>query len=349
MNENQNIPEVGSPIGRNAVSIYGQSDPMDDFPVLKAFQQYVDAEHAKAQKRMTTLCIFFVVLMVALIGVFVMLLMNISQRNNALSDQLFQVMLNDRSSQGPVVVQSPAAPQSASNDAALKAMADMQSRLMEQQIKFTEEMIKASSSQAAAAAAKVPDSPVSQSERSEFSAQKKEFAAKQREHEKQVKDETDKLKKAREQLKAEQKKIAEEKARIKEREIAVQRRINYPELYAPKASEAKATVKNIPPPPRLDKTTLADDDDLDAEALSNIDVELEREMKRLEEEQRNRQYKDIEAVTYFDEDDEDDLVRDLESRGKAAASPKSPARSAQRPAQKPAAGNKKTNDWSMPL
>ena len=31
---------------------------MDDFPVLKAFQQYIDAEQAKARKRMAIMGIF---------------------------------------------------------------------------------------------------------------------------------------------------------------------------------------------------------------------------------------------------------------------------------------------------
>ena len=39
-----NIPGVDSAIpAQNAVSVYSQ-DAMDDFPVLKAFQQYIDAE-----------------------------------------------------------------------------------------------------------------------------------------------------------------------------------------------------------------------------------------------------------------------------------------------------------------
>ena len=39
-----------------AVSVYDAGNAMDDFPVLKAFQQYIDAEQAKAQKRMLFLC-----------------------------------------------------------------------------------------------------------------------------------------------------------------------------------------------------------------------------------------------------------------------------------------------------
>ena len=43
MNDSHEIPEVDAPIPPNAMRLYGQSDAMDDFPVLKAFQQYIDA------------------------------------------------------------------------------------------------------------------------------------------------------------------------------------------------------------------------------------------------------------------------------------------------------------------
>ena len=49
MNEN--------PAASNAISIYGQ-EGLDDFPVLKAFQQYIDAEQSKSRKRMIMLCVF---------------------------------------------------------------------------------------------------------------------------------------------------------------------------------------------------------------------------------------------------------------------------------------------------
>ena len=82
MNQN-NIPEIEpDQQPSRSVSVYGSADAMDDFPVLKAFQQYIDAEQAKAQKRMTTLCIFFAIIMASAIGVFVVILMRMSQRNN---------------------------------------------------------------------------------------------------------------------------------------------------------------------------------------------------------------------------------------------------------------------------
>ena len=60
---------IAGSIPPNAVSVYGQTaDAMDEFPVLKAFQQYIDAEQAKARKRLISLGIFFAILTGAVIA-----------------------------------------------------------------------------------------------------------------------------------------------------------------------------------------------------------------------------------------------------------------------------------------
>ena len=284
MHDNQNIPEVGAPIPPNAVSVYGPSDAMDDFPVLKAFQQYVDAEHAKAQKRMTTLCIFFVVLMVAVISVFVILLMNISSRNSALSDQLFQFMIKDRQN---AFVQQPTPA-----DASLKAMADLQQRLMDQQMKFAEEMMKKAAAQAGA-----PGEPVTQSERAEFTAQR-------RAHERETKAEAEKLRKAQAALKAEKARIAKERERLRQKEIDLQRRKLYPEAYAPAPAPAA-------------KPAAQEDDDLAA-----VDAELAREENAVRNGEGPVRY-----FNYDNDDDLDDFVNSLEvpAPAKPAARPSAKA------------------------
>ena len=43
----------------NAISLFAQTANANDFPVLKAFQEYIDAEQSKARKRMLGLSIFF--------------------------------------------------------------------------------------------------------------------------------------------------------------------------------------------------------------------------------------------------------------------------------------------------
>ena len=110
-NQNGEIPEIDPEIPENAVRIYGQSDAMDDFPVLKAFQQYIDSEQAKARKRMLMLCVFFGVLMTVVIAVFLVLLLNVSTRNQTLNDRLVEYAMKERERMAsPIVVQQPQQP-----------------------------------------------------------------------------------------------------------------------------------------------------------------------------------------------------------------------------------------------
>lgn len=293
MNENQNIPEVGSQIPRNAVSIYGQGDAMDDFPVLKAFQQYVDAEHAKAQKRMTTLCIFFVVLMVAVIGVFVLLLMSISQRNNALSDQLFQFMLKDRDRQN-VIVQSPGQ----QNDST--ALLTLQKQLFDQQMKMMEEAMKTRNAPVVVPSA--PDVPVALSEREEFTTQKRA-----------LKSESDKLKKAQAQLKADRERLAKEKERLHEKEIDLQRRKLYPEYYAAQEKGTQtAPAKDAKPAVGPLLSPVIPDDDGDLAALDAAIAAEERNAAQgaantpaTSPAQPAANIRDDGSIRYFADDDED--------------------------------------------
>ena len=80
----------------NAVSIYGSESPMDEFPILKAFQEYIDAEQARARKRMTAMAIFFGVMMIALIAIFVSLLVRSYGDNQHLNDRLVEYMQQER-------------------------------------------------------------------------------------------------------------------------------------------------------------------------------------------------------------------------------------------------------------
>lgn len=81
----------------------------NDFPVLKAFQEYIDAEQAKARKRMLGLSVFFIILLVVVVCTFALVLTVVVNRNQALSDKLLDYALNDsrRSSQPPVQVVAP--------------------------------------------------------------------------------------------------------------------------------------------------------------------------------------------------------------------------------------------------
>ena len=102
MRENVTEEDGGNP---NAISLFGQSANANDFPVLKAFQEYIDAEQAKARKRMLGLSIFFVVLLVAVVITFTVVVISIVSHNRELSDRLLDVAFRER--QAPVVVQQP--------------------------------------------------------------------------------------------------------------------------------------------------------------------------------------------------------------------------------------------------
>ena len=270
MNENQ--------AANNPISIYGQ-EGLDDFPVLKAFQQYIDAEQSKSRKRMVMLCVFFGFLMTIMIVVFLFMLRDATARNQALNDK-FVNLLMERDRQ-PVVVQPPAPIQNAANDAAIKAMtdtmaalqkqiADQQAKMIEQQAKLEENRAKMAEEQlkaVTAAAAKAQEAAAAQ----KATGPSKEQLALQ----KQIDEDTAKLVKARALLKAEKEKIAAEKERLRREEVERQRRRLYPEYYEKKDAEEKAAAekKQQAPAAEMDGPVsyfdaYEDDVDLDDDGLS---------------------------------------------------------------------------------
>lgn len=104
MIENENISNAKAmpiPPDTNTVALYGNQDALDDFPVLKAFQQYVDSEQAKAHKRLMTVCAFFTILIFFIIGVFIFVVLNIrSNKQNHLDNNMlaFQQQVVDQAS-----------------------------------------------------------------------------------------------------------------------------------------------------------------------------------------------------------------------------------------------------------
>jgi len=108
-------------IPQRAVSLYGQNEGMDDFPVLKAFQQYIDAEQEKARKRFLGLGILFGAILVVVIAVFLFLLYGINSRNQALSDRLVEYAMKEADRRQVPVGQTQ---MSSQNDAILKAMTE---------------------------------------------------------------------------------------------------------------------------------------------------------------------------------------------------------------------------------
>ena len=243
--------DIDPEIPRNAVSIYGNNDAMDDFPVLKAFQQYIDSEHAKARKRLISLGIFFGAFTGVIIAIFVILLMNVSARNQALNDRLIEFAMKDRDrGQAAVVVQPPIQQDNSALMAVTAKLESLQKQLLE-----------------------------SRSEKVEVKAQKVQESPK---GPSPAELEVLKLKAL---LSAEKEKLAEEKKRQKELELEAYRRKYYPELYEEKTEPVRQpATRKTAPKRKLEPIEDIDDEDaedisLDDGAISYFDDEEEETKK----------------------------------------------------------------------
>lgn len=293
MNSHGNIHEIndGIPRSESAVSIYGQNDALDDFPVLKAFQQYIDAEQNKARKRLVLLCIFFGFLMTVIVAVFVVMLQNVSMRNQALNDRLVEYAMKDRDrgSSAPVVVQS-APPQDNSALIALTAKLETLQRQLEENGQKTAE--KAASD---AKPAVTPPSPsVADIEREE-----------------RLQTEKAALERARLKLKIEQDKLAEEKERLRKEEVERHRRRIYADYYARQEQKRRQSQSEDKPSEVLDDEEIELDDDNAIEYFKSPSPSPAPERKnrkagdpagkkRQKPEQKESKIEDLPAKEYFD-------------------------------------------------
>jgi hypothetical protein len=271
--------EINPEIPGNAVSIYTQNDAMDDFPVLKAFQQYIDAEHTKARKRLISLGIFFGIFTGVIISVFVALLMNVSARNQALNDRLIEFAMKDRDrGQAAVVVQPPMQ----QDNSALMAMTAKLEALQKQLNANT----------------------VSKAEKSEKVETEKPKGPTEAELE---------VVRLKALLSAEKEKLAEEKKRQKELELEAYRRKHYPELYGIKNTQAeietvktKRAVRTVRRKKSIEELT---DEDITDEALG------------LDKEENEEALDDSEAISYFDEVNDDEQVTKQRKKTKKSPPP----------------------------
>ena len=255
---------ISSEPSHNPVSVYRADGPMDDFPVLKAFQQYIDAEQNKARKRLLSLCVAFGAMMCIIIAVFMVMLHDISQRNQTLNDRLVEYAMKDRD-RAPVMVQQPvaAAPVStAATEAALKAMTEtlitLQKQLSERQSSSAVEVDNTASN---ALSPSIAESEIA----------RKEKLARER------------IRKERAQLAEERRKFAEERERRHQEEVERHRRRLYPEYYAnqdnPKAGtsgEVRAPVATQPKQQMQPaKREISDDDIADILREANLSDEYD--------------------------------------------------------------------------
>ena len=269
-----------------AISVYQQENAMDDFPVLKAFQQYIDAEQIKSRKRMVALCIFFGILMTAVVGVFMYMLNSISARNQQLNDRLVEYAMRDRDRQPAVVQQAPQL--SEANEAAMRAMTDtlvaLQKQIAEQQ--RPQQVV----------ATPVPPQPVVAPAVAEPNPDEVALELKTRAAE-------EKLRKARALLDAEKRKLAEERERMRQEEVERHRRRLYPEYYGEKKTVAQPQPQVQPQPkpqPQQVQPQISDDDI--ADILREVDEVSGAAAKPAIDGEDD--FDDMEdAIEYFSDDD----------------------------------------------
>ena len=267
MNHTDGMPEIDPEIPENAVRLYGESDAMDDFPVLKAFQQYIDAEQSKARKRMLILCVFFGVLMTVVIAVFLALLLNVSSRNQSLNDRLIEYAMKERERMAsPIVVQPPQQQQDSS------AILVLTTKLEELQKKLDANRMKEEARQ----------------RQTEIEAAKPKGPTPE---ELEIKRLNALLAAEKEKRAAEKAKMDAEKERRRQIELEEYRRKHYPELYEKKVLDDDE-LENSQPQERRSPSRNArpktDRDTAHKDLLREIDEILS----------------DGDAITYYDEDDD---------------------------------------------
>lgn len=250
-------PDFGSTVPPRAVSVLPADNAADEFPVLKAFQQYIDAEQEKARKRLLMICSAFAIFMLIVVSVFVILLINVTQRNQALNDRLvdFAMKERDRPSGSAVVVQP------APDNSALMALT---SKLEEMRKNFEAEK-KARESM---------DQEQSAAQAAQTAAQDQEIQRLK----KQLQQERDTVASERAKLAKEKEKVAAEKARQKEIELEAYRRKHYPELYQTEdASPAQPSV-----PARRTRKQRLTNQEID-EMLEELDLDSDEPIKYFSE------------------------------------------------------------------
>jgi len=264
-----------------AVSIYGQGDALDNFPVLKAFQQYIDSEQSKAHKRLMMVCSFFGVLVVVVVAVFLAIISNLrtgdtssdttiralTETNSNLQKQLLDqsLRMNDR------ILQM----SDRKNDASGAASAELQRKNMELQTKIaameTEKTLREETlRREKEAAAQREKEEAARREREEAARREKEAAEAQRlaaeaeklaaEREAQTADASamdEKVKKLRKaetllrekvaRLKERESKIVEDEKRLHDKEVRLQRERLYGESSKRQAADARAASDLIDP------------------------------------------------------------------------------------------------------
>lgn len=227
--------------GTTALRIFDQANGMNDFPVLKAFQEYIEAEQARARKRTLGLSIFFIVLLVVVVVTFAVImaavinrdqqsLQAIATRNQALSDKLLDIALRERTPAAQPVVNVQPPPAAVHPDTGAQALKPVLDRLES----LTEAMKKqpaGTAPQPVPMAQPAAPQPLPAAVSSELEAARRQ---------------QDELARQRAAVAAERARLREEQEQLRRDRIEQHRRRLYPDYYA--REDAQKTAAEVPPP-----------------------------------------------------------------------------------------------------
>lgn len=311
MNAENQIPEANPGLPpQGAVSVYGQTDPMDDFPVLKAFQQYVDAEQAKAHKRMMTVSVFFTILLLIVISVFMFIIFGLNQNNPNNHDLTLRLINMNQE----LMARGTQQPQPVVDLKTQEENLELKARVREQELerKFNERLaaVQAAALQPSAATSAAPSAApaFTEADRAAMDELRKKEAS---------------LNKLEERLKAREAKVAEDAKQVREERIDLQQRKLYPDQFSPEArkkadaeiraaqdesEQAKAEAREA-----IDKATNAE---LAAQAALNKAEDAERaaELKEARLAKREKELEERERLLALQRKEIEEQAADAEMR-----------------------------------
>ena len=288
----------------NAISLFGQAANANDFPVLKAFQEYIDAEQAKARKRMLGLSIFFVVLLVAVVITFTVIVISIFSHNRELSDRLLDVAFRERERQLQPVA-APAAPPPIVQPVVTPVVAPSQDSGMKPILEKLDALaaaLVARQQQAVQPPAPVVVTTAPATVTPSASAESVE-AREMREM----------IKKQQAELEAERNRLKEAEEKLRKAEIERHRRRLYPEYYAQQdAAEARERVSSVPTPKPVPRPVAVTPEKVVPQAKPSATP-----------------LKDLKPINYFAQGEDDELVELIKKKQPHQAQPAPTVPSAQ--------------------
>ncbi len=241
--------ELTNPSGQttNAVSLFSQGGSSNDFPVLKAFQEYIDAEQTKARKRMLGLSIFFVVLLMVVVATFAVILVMLVNSKQAMMDRLLDMAMQEKKA-AAVVMATPGADASAASAEVSKLndkIAALQEKLVLQQLERERAEQTAREEKLRAEQARQAREQAAREEkmRQEQAALKKSLEDQRKAMDKALAEQRAELESARKTLEASRKSSDEANSKEAERERFLRRQ--YPDYYA-KVDAAKKRAESQP-------------------------------------------------------------------------------------------------------